>query len=78
MQQPFFHAKHDQLHEANVVIEGDAFATELRDCLRSAMADQTGRIDYAAHSHRPLTKRVLDWFAYGVMRTLLWVTGKRY
>ncbi len=64
--------------EANVMIEGDAFATELRDCLQSAMAGQTGRIDYAAHSHRPLTKRVLDWFAYGVMRTLLWVTGKRY
>ena len=64
--------------EANVVIEGDTFATELRDCLHTAMAGQTGRVDYAAHSKRPLTTRVLDWFAYGVMRTLLWLTGKRY
>ena len=64
--------------EANVVIEGAAFATELRDCLHTAMAGQTGRIDYAAHSNRPLTTRLLDWFAYGVMRAVLWLTGKRY
>ena len=64
--------------EANVVIEGDAFATELRERLHTAMAGQTGRIDYAAHSQRPVTTRVLDWFAYGVMRALLWLTGKRY
>ena len=64
--------------EANVVIEGAAFATELRDCLHTAMAGQTGRVDYAAHSRRALTRRVLDWFAYGVMRAVLWLTGKRY
>ncbi len=64
--------------EANVVIEGAAFAHELRECLHSAVALQGGRIEHAAHISRPRTQRMLDWFAYGVMRALLWVTGKRY
>ena len=64
--------------EANVVIEGAAFANELRGCLLKAVALQDGRIDPLAHSQRPVGKRMLDWFAYGVMRALLWVTGKRY
>ena len=64
--------------EANVVIESEVFAGELRECLRTAMAGQIGRVDYAAHTKRPLIRRVLDWSAYGVMRTLLWLTGKRY
>ena len=64
--------------EANVVIEGEAFAQELRACLHSAMAQQSGRIEHAAHISRPRTQRLLDWFAYGVMRTLLWLTGTRY
>ena len=64
--------------EANVVIEGAAFANELRGCLLNAVALQDSRIDLMAHSQRPVVKRLLDWFAYGVMRTLLWVTGKHY
>ena len=64
--------------EANVVIEGAAFAKELRECLINAVALQDGRIDPMAHSQRPVLNRLLDWFAYGVMRALLLVTGKRY
>ena len=64
--------------EANVVIEGAAFANELRQCLLSALTLQNGRIDLMAHRQRPVMNRVLDWFAYGLMRVLLWVTGKRY
>lgn len=64
--------------EANVVIEGAAFANELRGCLLNAVALQDSRIDLMTHSQRPVIKRLLDWFAYGVMRTLLWVTGKHY
>jgi cardiolipin synthase len=64
--------------EANVVIEGAAFANELRGRLLSAVALQDGRIDPLSHSERPVVTRMLDWFAYGVMRGLLWVTGKRY
>ena len=64
--------------EANVVIEGAAFANELRGCLLSEVALQDCRIDQRAHSQRPVIKRFLDWFAYGVMRALLWMTGKRY
>ena len=64
--------------EANVVVEGAAFASQLRECLYSAVALQGGRIEHAVHRRRPLMQRLLDWFAYSVMRTLLWVTGKRY
>ena len=64
--------------EANVVIEGAAFANELRSCLLGEVAAQNCRIDQTAHLQRPLSKRLLDWFAYAVMRGLLWVTGKRY
>ena len=64
--------------EANVVVESDAFASELRACLHAAMADQTGRVDHAAHLNRAVGKRLLDWFAYSVMRALLWLTGRRY
>ena len=64
--------------EANVVIEGAAFANELRGCLLSEVALQDCRIDQTAHLQRPVIKRFLDWFAYGVMRALLWVTGRRY
>ena len=64
--------------EANVVIEGADFANELRQRLMTALASQDGRIDLMTHLKRPLMNRVLDWFAYGVMRSLLWVTGKRY
>ena len=64
--------------EANVVIEGAAFANELRGCLLNEVALQNCRIDQTAHLQRPMIKRLLDWFAYGVMRVLLWVNGKNY
>lgn len=64
--------------EANVVVEGAAFANELRECLLHALASQSGRIDQTAHRQRPVIKRFLDWFAYAVVRVLLWLTGKRY
>ena len=64
--------------EANVVIEGAAFANELRSCLLNEVSLQNCRIDQTTHAQRPVVKRFLDWFAYGVMRTLLWVTGRRY
>ena len=64
--------------EANVVIEGAAFANELRGCLLREVALHDCRIDQTTHLQRPAIKRFLGWFAYGVMRALLWVTGKRY
>ena len=64
--------------EANMVIEGAAFANELRSCLLHEVALQNCRVDQRAHLQRPLNKRLLDWFAYGVMRTVLWLTGRNY
>ena len=64
--------------EANVVIEGAAFANELLDCLLNEVALQNCQVDRITHLQRPVVKRVLDWFAYGVMRSVLWLTGKNY
>ena len=61
-----------------MVIEGKVFASQLRDRLCVAVTQRSTRIELDAHNQRPLSQRVLDWFAYGVMRALLWLTGKRY
>ena len=61
-----------------MVIEGDTFANELRQRLVNALASQSGRIDLMRHLQRPIMNRVLDWFAYGLMRAALWLTGSRY
>ncbi len=64
--------------EANVVIESVAFAKELQGHLLNEGVLQNCRIDPTAHAQRSLLNRMLDWFAYSVMRSLLWLTGKRY
>lgn len=64
--------------EANVVVEDGAFACELRARLVHAMEHAGQRVDPARYLQRPLRERMLDWFAYGLMRLALWVTGKRY
>jgi cardiolipin synthase len=64
--------------EANVVVEGAAFASQLRAHLSYAIALQGDSMDRDSHLRRPFVKRALDWFAYGVMRCLLWLTGTRY
>jgi len=35
-------------------------------------------LDIERYSARPWRQRVLDWVAYGIMRTALFLTGKRY
>ena len=64
--------------EANVVIEGGAFASALRARLVHAMEHAGQLVDPARYVQRPWRERVLDWLAYGLMRLALWVTGKRY
>jgi cardiolipin synthase len=64
--------------EANVVVEDDVFATDLRQRLVHAMQHAGRRMDPARYADRPLRQRVLDRIAFGLMRLALWVTGNRY
>ena len=64
--------------EANVVVQDSGFAQDLKARLVHAMALEGKRIDPALYAQRPLGQRILDHIALGLMRTALWVTGKRY
>ena len=63
--------------EANIFIRDDAFAAELRSHLLDAVA-QGRRVEPDAHTRWPVLTRGLNWVAYAMMRTALFVTGKRY
>jgi cardiolipin synthase A/B len=63
--------------EANIFIRDDAFAAELRGHLLEAVA-QGRRVEPDAHARWPVLTRGLNWVAYAMMRTALFVTGKRY
>jgi cardiolipin synthase A/B len=64
--------------EANVVVQGSAFAQALHAKLVHAMVNDGRQIDPADYAHRPWTQRVLDRTAFVMMRTALWITGNRY
>ena len=64
--------------EANVFVRDDEFGAELRSHLLDAMQNAGHRVDAAEHRQRPLVTRSLTWMAYGLMRAMLFVTGKRY
>jgi cardiolipin synthase len=63
--------------EANVFVRDEAFAAELRAHLLEAIA-KGRRVQPDEHTHWPLMARGMNWIAYAVMRTLLFVSGKRY
>ena len=64
--------------EANVVVDDAAFAQDLRARLELAMVQDGARVEPAAYARRPWRQRFLDRVALGVMRLLLFLTGKRY
>ena len=64
--------------EANVVVDDVAFAQELRGRLEGAMALGGERIDPAIYANRPWHQLFLDRCAFGLMRVLLFLNGKRY
>lgn len=64
--------------EANVVIYDVAFAQSLRACLVKAMDSQGTLLDAPAYALRPWRQRLLDRLAFGVMRLLLFLAGRRY
>lgn len=64
--------------EANVMTTDRRFASLLRDQLDLLMRTAGTRLDAEALNARPWVDRVLDRFAFGVMRTVLFITGHRY
>ena len=64
--------------EANVVIEDIAFAQNLRTQLENAIANGGTLVDALAFANRPWRQRLLDRLAFGVMRLILYVTGRCY
>ena len=64
--------------EANVVIDDRAFARDLRERLRGAIAGQGRRVDAGAYSRRPWRQRLLERLAYALMRLALLLSGQRY
>lgn len=64
--------------EANVVTTDPRFARHLRDRLDELMRTQGQPLALAALRARPWHERVRDRLAFGVMRTVLFLTGHRY
>jgi cardiolipin synthase len=56
--------------EANVVIEDDGFAGELRASLLAAMSNDAVQIQSESWAGEPLTVRALMWMSYGLARFL--------
>lgn len=64
--------------EANVVVSDVPFAQELRACLEAAMESHGVQLDAQAYAQRPWRQRLLDRIAFGIMRLLLSLAGRRY
>jgi cardiolipin synthase len=64
--------------EANVVVDDAAFAATLRTNLESAIALHSTVLPAQGPIQRSWVHRGLDWAAYAAMRSLLWITGRRY
>ena len=64
--------------EANIVMQDATFAQSLRQRLLLAMANEGKRVDATQMANRPWTQRFNEMIAFAVMRTGLWLFGKRY
>ena len=64
--------------EANIVLDDVAFAQDLRTQLLYAIEHDGIRVDPQVYAGRPWRQRFLDRVAFGLMRVLLLLNGKRY
>ena len=64
--------------EANVVIDDVSFAQELRSSLIMALESHGVQLNAQSYTKRPWQQRFLDRLAFGVMRLLLFLAGRRY
>ena len=61
--------------EANVVVENEAFALELRDSLWSEIAAGGKAVAREYGVTMSLTTRLLSWIAYGMLRALTGISS---
>jgi cardiolipin synthase len=64
--------------EANMEVDNAGFAAELANCIDAAIRDHGLKIDALALTQRPVSHRLLDRVAFGIMRMTLYLTGNRY
>ena len=64
--------------EANVVVSDAQFAQALRGRLEHAIQTEGVQLDAQTFANRPWRQRLLDRLAFGVMRLLLYLSGRRY
>jgi cardiolipin synthase A/B len=64
--------------EANIVMQDADFAKGLRQRLLQAIASEGKRVDAMQMATRPWTQRFNEMLAFAIMRTGLWLFGKRY
>jgi cardiolipin synthase len=64
--------------EANVFVRDDAFADQVMQHLRHAIAHQGRQVAPDAHLRRSLPTRLANWLAYAGMRLMIMIAGKRY
>lgn len=64
--------------EANVVVADGPFAQQLHARLLLAIAQESVPVAASVFADRPRYQRILDGMAYGLMRAVLFVMGKRY
>jgi cardiolipin synthase len=64
--------------EANIVVQDKDFAGSLRGRLIKAMQTEGKQINADEFAHRPFAQRIRDRIAFALMRTGLWLIGKRY
>ena len=64
--------------EANIVMQDAVFAQSLRQRLLTAMANEGKRVNVIDMTNRPWLQRLNEIIAFVVMRTGLWLFGKKY
>jgi cardiolipin synthase A/B len=64
--------------EANVTTTDRRFAALLREHLDDIVCNRSNRMEAHALNSRPWGERLLDRVAFGIMRTVLFLTGHRY
>jgi len=64
--------------EANITVQGNTFAAELRQHLMQAIEHEGDVMDPAEYAQRPWRQRCLEYLAYMVMRAALLLQGRKY
>jgi cardiolipin synthase A/B len=64
--------------EANIVVDDEPFAEQLRDRLMQAILIEGRATDPAEFQNRPWRQRIMEGIALGAMRLALAVQGKKY